>query len=92
MSDNLCIRCGKKRIIARTWKEKIVSYGQVSEIECVERVCPDKKCQALVEKDLAAQKVKTQQINKDREDREAAHKSKMVNLRLGKRKNLTPAS
>lgn len=88
MSDNICMRCGKKRIVTRTWKEKVVSYGKISVIECTETVCPDKNCQELVNKGLAAQRVKTQQIAKDREDREAAHKTKMVNLRLGKRKNL----
>jgi hypothetical protein len=85
MSENLCIRCGKVRVVAKTWKERVISYGKTSVVELTEMVCPDKKCQAQVEKDLAAQGEKTRQITQEREKRELDHRTKMVNLRLGKK-------
>lgn len=39
-----CIRCGKTRIIAKTWKENATTY--------VQTVCPDPECQKMVEKEL----------------------------------------
>lgn len=44
----LCIKCGKVRIIAKTWKEKV--EGQV--ITYTQTVCPDPVCQSSVESEL----------------------------------------
>lgn len=41
---NLCTRCGKERIVSRTWKERAGS----SFITITESVCPDKACQSKV--------------------------------------------
>lgn len=84
MSRNVCIRCGKQRIIAKTWKEKVMIYGKSSLVEYTEMVCPDKSCQEKVEKELKIRKEKTAQMEKDKQDRVAAHKTQMVNLRLSK--------
>ena len=47
-----CIRCGKKRIFSKTWKEKqgcsVITFSQF--------VCPDKDCQKIVEKKLKKEK------------------------------------
>lgn len=40
-----CIRCGKLRILARTWSEHI----GLSDVTYSENVCPDTECQKLVE-------------------------------------------
>ena len=56
---NPCSRCGKERIIVRTQKEKVDS----SVITNTETACPDKECQAEVEK-----------INKKQQERSAALK------------------
>lgn len=56
---NPCSRCGKERIIIRSWKEKI--DGSV--ITNTETACPDKECQKEVEK-----------INKKQQERSAALK------------------
>jgi len=87
MSENLCSRCGKPRIVAKTWKEKVISYGTVSYVEYTEMVCPDKECQMLVEKQLKVQSDNRRRIEKNKQDRDLAHKQKMVDLRLGKAKN-----
>jgi len=57
--SNPCIRCGKERIVVRTWKEKIYS----SIIINTEMACPDKECQKKVDSD-----------NKKQRDRNAAMK------------------
>lgn len=43
--SNPCTRCGKERIIVRTWKET-VGYSVVTTRETA---CPDKACQKMVE-------------------------------------------
>lgn len=84
MFANLCSRCGKPRIIAKSWKEKVVSHGMVSVVEHTMMICPDKKCQSRVEEEFAIRRRKSAQIEKDKQERNLAHKKKMVNLRLGK--------
>lgn len=43
---NYCWRCGKERIITKTWKEKVNN----SVVTTTETACPDKECQMTVEK------------------------------------------
>lgn len=43
---NYCWRCGKERVVTKSWKEKIGN----SVVTTTETVCPDIKCQELVEK------------------------------------------
>ncbi|MDO8610200.1 MAG: hypothetical protein Q7R95_06625 [bacterium] len=45
---NLCSRCGKERVIVREWTEKIGT----SVVSNVEKHCPDKECQKIIEKEL----------------------------------------
>ena len=48
-----CIRCGKERIFKRKWKE-VFAKGSI--ITYVETVCPDPKCQKIVDADFAAKR------------------------------------
>lgn len=52
--SNPCIQCGRQRIDGKTWKEKsgnsIVTYTLT--------ICPDKACQAIVDKGIADKKEK----------------------------------
>lgn len=76
---NPCIRCGKERIITKTWKEKIGT----STIINTESVCPDLECQKKVDLDNkkyrerhAAMKLKSEQRAINRRavaDAERAH-------------------
>lgn len=63
---NLCYRCGKERIITKKWKETIWN----SVIENTESVCPDKECQATVERDM--RKLKTKRLEMEKRKRESA--------------------
>ncbi len=51
---NPCVRCGKERIVLKTWEEKI---GE-SIIINTKTICPDPECQRLVNKDNKKQKDK----------------------------------
>lgn len=56
--SNPCIECGKQRIDGKTWKgtvgTTIVTYTLT--------VCPDPKCQKIVEKGFAEKKEKSEQL------------------------------
>ncbi|MEK7580757.1 MAG: hypothetical protein AAB512_00595 [Patescibacteria group bacterium] len=47
MSSTPCIRCGKDRVLAKTWKEKANDRGNVITYETY--VCPDSECQKVVD-------------------------------------------
>lgn len=47
MSTTECIRCGKLRILAKKWKERIENKGNEVTIETY--VCPDPECQKIVD-------------------------------------------
>lgn len=51
---NPCVRCGKERIVLKTWNEKM---GE-SIIINTKTICPDPDCQRLVNKDNKKQKDK----------------------------------
>jgi hypothetical protein len=88
MGENICIRCGKPRVVGKIWKEKIAIYGSNSLIEHTDWVCSDKECQKLVEKELAQRHQNTLKIEKAKFDRETEHKRKMVDLRLSRAKKV----
>jgi len=51
---NVCIRCGKTRIVTKTWKE----YVGTSTVTYTTTACPDQACQKIVDKKLAAMREK----------------------------------
>lgn len=60
--ENVCPRCGKKRIVVRIWKEKI----EGSTIENIETACPDKLCQKMTDNDIKKRLQKKLQIEERR--------------------------
>ncbi len=64
---NKCIRCGKQRIISKTWKEGNITYSTY--------VCPDSECQKVVEQEL---KAKSDRLNIIKEN---SLKRRMINKR-----------
>lgn len=69
---NVCIRCGKERIVVKTWKEKIGN----SVLTYTETACPDKECQKLVEKMNQEKKDKREQMENNR--KKSSHKTQIV--------------
>ena len=59
MTTSICIRCGKQRIVGKTWKEKING----STVVFTQTVCPDPECQKIVEEQLQLKKDKLNDIH-----------------------------
>ena len=66
---SVCTRCGKKRIISKTWKETIFLYGTETVITHEEAVCPDPECQKEVDSKLLKEKEQREEIRKGVEKR-----------------------
>lgn len=61
LNNNLCIRCGKMRIIANSWSD----YVGTSLVTYTINVCPDPECQKIVDDQLKKKKDKFDTIQKD---------------------------
>jgi hypothetical protein len=68
--DNPCIRCGKDRIIAKEWKEKVGN----SVIICTTNVCPDAECQKVVDAQLKSKKDRFDAIQKNSQMKRAENR------------------
>lgn len=67
---NPCTRCGKERIVSRTWKERIQTFSGAVIVQInSDTICPDAQCQKIVEEELFVQKQKRDKIRNDRTQR-----------------------
>lgn len=67
---NPCIRCGKERILAKTWVEEIPTFGnKTTKVTRSLNICPDPECQKIVAAELDQQKRKRDKIKSDREEK-----------------------
>lgn len=57
--NNPCIRCGTQRIDGKSWKGKIGA----SIITHTQTICPDPKCQKIVDQAIADRKEKSELLN-----------------------------
>ena len=64
---NVCIRCGKERILFKTWKEVSKTAQGNSELTYTLYVCPDPECQKQVN-DSLEEKRRTSQERQDAAD------------------------
>lgn len=74
---NPCTRCGRERIVSKTWKENVKIYSGTSPVVHVDTVCPDQECQKVVDDQLAAQKAKRASIAHDQEIRAKLRQNRM---------------
>lgn len=84
-STNPCTRCGKERILFKSWTEEVPTFGDKIMIITRElTVCPDAECQKIVAAELAVQKKKRDKIKSDREEKlvEAAEKKRVAKEEL----------
>jgi hypothetical protein len=47
-----CNRCGKQRVLLKSWKETVATLEGTSELSYAQYVCPDEACQKLSDKAL----------------------------------------
>lgn len=76
-TENLCVRCGKTRVIVKTWTEK--TENSVLKYTLAE--CPDKACQKIVDA-----------ANDEREEKRQMHLNKRAKngINLGKSPSAHP--
>lgn len=83
--NNPCIRCGKQRILAREWKETLITRTGESVVTHTLTVCPDPECQAIIDKNRAIQNEKDEKRKKEFEERRSQRKNSR-DLILGSKK------
>ncbi|MBM3284155.1 hypothetical protein FJY90_08035 [Candidatus Gottesmanbacteria bacterium] len=80
-NNTKCIRCGKIRIVASSWKE----YIGTSLVTYTNTVCPDPECQKIVDEQLKKKKDKLLMIQTESLER---RKAMRINRKLKKTKAL----
>jgi len=80
MTGSTCTRCGKPRVIVKTYEEKIETSTVVYTIT----ECSDPECQKVVNKTLRAEKDKRKHIKDEQEKREVARKLVIEEKKLHK--------
>lgn len=70
MAGSACTRCGKPRIVVKTYEEKVDN----STVTYTITECSDPECQKLVNKTLQTEKNKRKFIKDEQEKREVARR------------------
>lgn len=65
---NPCFKCGKERIDGKTWKGKV----GISVITYTKTICPDSKCQRILDKEIADRIAKTELMLKNKAEAKLA--------------------
>lgn len=78
---NLCVRCGKQRIVSREWQEEIKNSAGVSVVTFTQTVCPDSACQKIVEEKQAVLNEKANEIKRNFEKRAADKRAERARLK-----------
>lgn len=82
ISSSKCTRCGKKRVVIKTYKKKVNG----AEIIYKETGCPDPECQKEVNKQLRKEKQKREKIKADQLRREEQRKKNSKKKTAAKKK------
>lgn len=72
LSQSVCSRCGKTRVITSSHEEKIGN----SVITVTETACPDHDCQAKVDSQLKKDRAKREEIKNNSEKRKSSWEKK----------------
>jgi hypothetical protein len=66
---NVCIRCGKPRVVSKKWTEVVTTFMGKGVVTHIEKTCPDKECQKIVDEKLSLQRQKSKAIRDAKEER-----------------------
>lgn len=72
--SNPCIECGKERIDGKTWKGNV----GISVVTYTQTICPDPKCQKIVDQRTADRKAKSASLIKAKEEAKLAREKLMA--------------
>ncbi len=86
VSTNPCPRCGKNRVDGKTWTEEVATFSGVSLVTHTQTLCPDPKCQKIVEEKWAIEVTKSNKIKEDFDKRAAEKKAARAQIKLSKKK------
>lgn len=86
--DQLCERCGSKRKVARTWKEKIPTFSGTTMVEYSQIVCTNKKCQEESEKEQLKDSQKRAEIRDKKEANDIIRKANALQHAKSARKKV----
>lgn len=77
--DQPCERCGSKKYISRTWKEKIPGYsGTVTIVECSQLSCTNKECEKEFIKKQAEETAKREANRVKKEENDTLRKTNIL--------------
>jgi len=76
--SNLCIRCGKERIVVKTWNEEIQTERRMTVITHTLTSCPDETCQKAVDKEVDMLRQKNEERRVEKANKEIAEKEARV--------------
>jgi len=86
---NPCVRCGKPRIDAKSWKE----YVGKSLVLFTNSICPDASCQKIVESEIEERRLRKEAImNKNKQSFSSNKQSFSSNKNLSSAQNLDSRS
>ena len=62
-TQNPCIRCGKERIVSKTWTDKLELgiIGRMMIVTHSDSACPDTACQTIVDRQLTEKRRKKEE-------------------------------
>ena len=78
---NVCILCGKDRVLLKKWEEKVDTYQGNSVVSYETYVCPDPECQKRVEESFEEKRKITKEREaqaQKREDDRAASRARNI--------------
>lgn len=87
--DQPCERCGSKRKIAKTWKEKIPTFSGTTMVEYSQIVCTNKQCQKENERQLVKDLEKREEIREKKQKNDSIRKANALENAKNSRKNLS---
>ena len=73
--DQPCVRCGSKKRIAKTWKEKVPTFSGSTLVEYSQIICTNKACQKLFDENLEKDNKKREAVRVEKEEREKIRKT-----------------
>ena len=80
MAGSVCTRCGKPRIVVKTYEEKI----ETSTVTYTITECSDPECQKLINKTIKAEKSKRKFIKDEQFKREEVRRQAIEEKKLHK--------
>lgn len=77
MNNTPCIRCGKIRIVGKSWNE----YIDKSLISYTMTICPDPKCQKIVDKQIKNREKEIKTLHRESLKRRKGVREKRLKLK-----------